>query len=354
MMDNVNQEHLLDRLKVKIYLFILPFIIFATGIGWMMDFFYSDDPISFSSLLFPILDIWLLISFIYILIKKHFPRFMEISSLALVMFIYLVWFANAMNFNLSAGSMSGGLGEFTNWVPLFFIFVFLIFDRKLALAVSIFIFLATVVIGISISIFHKQSFSIQTYDSLIQFYISNAVYIFALYFLQSLKVGFLQNEAMQQLANTDYLTGLPNRRFIDRKLNEITSQQVLFSVILFDIDYFKHINDRFGHDVGDIVLKKFAALILENIRNEDLVGRWGGEEFMIVANGFSVKEAAALAERLRALVEAAHFPHGEVVTASFGVTEFRVKERLQELLKRADIALYVAKANGRNKVAIEI
>lgn len=353
-MDNVNQEHLLDRLKVKIYLFILPFIIFATGIGWIMDFYFTEGPISISSFLFLILDIWLLISFIFILIKKRFSRPMEISSFALVMFIYLVWFANTMNFNLRVGSLSGGLGEFTNWVPLFFIFIFLIFDRKMALMVSIFIFLTTVVIGISVSIIHNQHFSIQTYDSLIQFYLSNAIYVFALYFLQSLKVGFLQNEAMQHLANTDYLTGLPNRRFIDRKLNEMKNQPAPFSVILFDIDHFKHINDRYGHDVGDKVLKKFAFLIQENIRAEDIVGRWGGEEFMIIANGVTFQEAAEFAERLRKLVEESYFLHGEIVTASFGVTEYKLKERLQELLKRADIALYLAKANGRNKVEIEM
>lgn len=351
---NSNPEYILQRLKVKIYMFILPFVVIATGIGWIMDFFYSDIPITFDSFLFPLLDIWLLFCLIYIFVTKRFPRIFEIISLSIAILIYFIWFANTMSFNIQEGSLSGGLGEFTNWVPFFFIIVFLIFDQKMALFVSMVIFTTTVVIGLGMSLIFKQEFTLQTYDSLFQFYISNAVYILALYYLQRFKLAFIQNEAMQHLADTDYLTNLPNRRLIEKKLNENSNRDLEFSVILFDVDHFKKVNDRFGHDIGDKVLKEFANLIQENIRDKDIVGRWGGEEFIIIANDLNAKQAVVFSDRLRKLIEEAAFSHQNKVTASFGVAEYRQKEKIKDVLKRADIALYMAKENGRNKVEILI
>jgi diguanylate cyclase (GGDEF)-like protein len=257
-----------------------------------------------------------------------------------------------MRYNIQEGSLSGGLGEFTNWVPFFFIVVFLIFDQKMALFVSMVIFVTTVVIGLGMSLYYRQEFTLQTYDSLLQFYISNAVYILALYFLQRFKIAFIQKEAMQHLANTDYLTNLPNRRLVEKRLHENSNRDIEFSVILFDVDHFKKINDTFGHDIGDQVLKEFAKLIQENIRDKDIVGRWGGEEFVIIANDLNAKQAVVFSDRLRKLIEETTFCHLTKVTASFGVAEYRQKEKTKDVLKRADIALYMAKENGRNKVEI--
>lgn len=344
----------LERLKVKIYTFILPFVIIAIGVGWTMDFFFSNSGVTLSSLLFPILDVWLIFCYIYILTKRHFPRSLEIISLTIVFTVYLIWFTNTMNYNIQKGSSSGGLGEFTNWVPLFFIIVFLIFDQRIALILSMIIFSATVTIGIGMNLYFKQHFELQTYDSLIQFYISNAVYILALYYLQRFKLAFIQNEAMQHLANTDYLTNLPNRRLVEKKLSEKMKSDQTFSVILLDVDHFKNINDTYGHDIGDQVLKEFSRLIQDNIREQDIVGRWGGEEFIIIANRLSGKQAVIFSDRLRKLIENTSFCHKEQVTASFGVAEYLQKERGQDILKRADVALYRAKENGRNNVEILI
>jgi diguanylate cyclase (GGDEF)-like protein len=257
-----------------------------------------------------------------------------------------------MKTNILGGSISGGLGEFTNWVPLFFLVVYLIFDQRIALVVSTIIFSTTVVIGIGMNLYYQKQFQLQTYDSLIQFYISNAVYILALYFLQRFKMAFIQNEAMQHLANTDYLTNLPNRRHIEKLLSDSIKNNLSFSVILLDIDHFKRINDTYGHDTGDIVLREFAHLISDNIRDKDVVGRWGGEEFIILASDLDGKQAAIFANRLRKLIEEKTFSHKEPVSSSFGVAEFNLKERPQDVLKRADIALYKAKENGRNSVEI--
>jgi diguanylate cyclase (GGDEF)-like protein len=351
-MEKTNTENILEGLKIKIYLFILPFIILATGIGWGMDFFLSDQPITFDSYLFPILDLWLLYCFIYILVKRKFPRTLEIISLSIVIFVYFFWFANTMKINILRGSISGGLGEFTNWVPLFFLVVYLIFDQKMALLISTIIFSATVAIGVGMNLYYKQHFQLQTYDSLIQFYISNAVYVLALYYLQRFKMAFKENEAMQHLANTDYLTNLPNRRHVEKKLGDNIKSNNPFSVILLDIDHFKDINDTYGHDTGDVVLREFAHLIQDNIRDKDVVGRWGGEEFIIIANDLDGKQAVIFSNRIRKLIEEKTFSHREPITSSFGVAEYNQKDRLQDVLKRADVALYKAKENGRNNVEI--
>jgi diguanylate cyclase (GGDEF)-like protein len=352
MVGNSNPEYILEKLKIKIYMFILPFVVLATGIGWFLDFFYSDNPLTLDSFLFPLLDIWLLFCLIYIFMTQRFPRTLEIISFSIAIMIYFIWFANTMKFNIQEGSLSGGLGEFTNWVPFFFIVVFLIFDQKMGLFVSMVIFVTTVVIGLGMGLYFKQDFTLQTYDSLLQFYISNAVYILALYYLQRFKLAFIQKEAIQHLAHTDYLTNLPNRRLVEKRLNENSNRGLDFSVILFDVDHFKKINDTYGHDIGDQVLKEFANLIQENIRDKDIVGRWGGEEFVIIANDLSGKQAVVFSDRLRKLIEETSLSDNCRVTASFGVAEYRQKEKTKDVLKRADIALYMAKENGRNRVEI--
>jgi diguanylate cyclase (GGDEF)-like protein len=347
-----DEENVLEQLRIRSYLFILPLVIIAIGFGWTMDFFYSNIPTTLSSFLFPVLGFWLLGNLIYILQKNSFPRILELTSFSAVMGLYFIWFGNTLISNIKLGSLSGGLGEFTNWVPLFFIYVALIFDKKMALIVSMVIFITTLTIGIVIGFLHHDAFDVQTYDSLIQFYMSNAAYIFALFFLQVLKTAFIQKEEMQHLAHTDHLTNLPNRRLMEKNLQDNIKDNKEFSIILLDIDHFKLINDTYGHDVGDQVLRAFSSLIQENIRDHDMVGRWGGEEFIIIANRLGGKQAAIFTERLRKLIEATSFIHKEKVTASFGVTEFRQSERLQDVLKRADVALYLAKENGRNIVEI--
>lgn len=156
-------------------------------------------------------------------------------------------------------------------------------------------------------------------------------------------------------ANTDVLTGILNRR----RAMEVLAREVRrshryhrdLSVILFDIDHFKKINDEYGHPVGDKVLKSFASLADARIRDLDLLARTGGEEFMVVATETSGPGAVDLAERLRVAVETANFGIDQVVTASFGVSQLRPGESFAALMQRADERLYWAKRGGRNQVA---
>jgi diguanylate cyclase (GGDEF)-like protein len=159
---------------------------------------------------------------------------------------------------------------------------------------------------------------------------------------------------LEFLASTDKLTGAWNRRHFEQvasaEINRLGRHYDLLSLLILDIDYFKSINDNYGHDVGDIVLAGVSHLIKNNIRESDILARWGGEEFVILAPSTSITEAVELAERLRLVIASHHFPEVKNITASFGVAQFQTGENLHKCLKRADDALYHAKNSGRNTV----
>ncbi len=161
------------------------------------------------------------------------------------------------------------------------------------------------------------------------------------------------------LAVRDELTGLYNRRFMIAHLPEVIKnvmkqEKKRLAVLLLDIDRFKNINDYWGHDTGDAILRRAAALFAEVLRKDDEIYRIGGEEFLAVLPNVGMKEAYAIAQRLCALIDDTHFVVGEAVvpvTISAGVGLFQPGERVQNLLKRADEALYRAKNLGRNQAA---
>lgn len=163
-----------------------------------------------------------------------------------------------------------------------------------------------------------------------------------------------------ELAVTDPLTGLNNRRYLDNHLNVLFNRSMArgrpLSVLITDIDRFKHVNDTYGHDGGDQVLKEFANRVRSTVRGADLACRYGGEEFVVVMPDTSPEVAAAVAERLRAAIESTSFllkSSGETlnITASFGISS-RIASVItpDQLMKQADLALYEAKNTGRNRV----
>ena len=125
-----------------------------------------------------------------------------------------------------------------------------------------------------------------------------------------------------------------------------------FGVIMIDIDYFKKVNDEFGHQIGDKVLQELSHIIKSNSRATDIVGRWGGEEFLIISTETNLDELLSLANKLRNKICSYKFINGEYKTASFGVSIYHKNENINALIKRADEALYKAKENGRNKVEV--
>jgi diguanylate cyclase (GGDEF)-like protein len=164
---------------------------------------------------------------------------------------------------------------------------------------------------------------------------------------------------LTHLATTDPLTGLHNRRSMtDLAAYEIVQRKrhgEPLSVVLADIDHFKQINDRHGHEVGDAVLAAISLALREAVREQDSIGRWGGEEFLILMPQASLAQASMVAERLREQVQQMAFtPNGKPlqITMTMGVSEHQSDELLDQLIRRADEALYRGKAQGRDQVVL--
>lgn len=165
---------------------------------------------------------------------------------------------------------------------------------------------------------------------------------------------------VERQALVDSLTGLANRRSVEDTLRSELARAARFGdsvcVVLADLDDFKQVNDRHGHAAGDEVLKAFAAALQGTVRESDVAGRWGGEEFALVLPGTDADGGARLAERARAAIEAreVRMPDGELltVTASFGVAAYPESHEVGEVLAAADSALYAAKREGKNRVAV--
>jgi diguanylate cyclase (GGDEF)-like protein len=165
---------------------------------------------------------------------------------------------------------------------------------------------------------------------------------------------------LEELAITDFLTGLFNRRQFDKVLQQEWGRMKRygsqFALLLLDIDHFKQVNDRFGHQAGDEVLRKIAEILRAEVRVEDVVARFGGEEFAIIALNVHSKRARDLADRLRETVEASPMPAGvDQVTISIGsaaTSDMTRRDHEEDLIACADKALYIAKERGRNRVEV--
>lgn len=173
------------------------------------------------------------------------------------------------------------------------------------------------------------------------------------FYADSLRENFNEN---LEMVVADPLTGLGNRRYFDRTIeplfDELEMKSTPFSIMVFDIDHFKRVNDILGHDMGDQILKEIAARLVTNMRAVDVVARYGGEEFMIAMPETKAEEALIAADRVRSLIAGTPiFVDGEAlqVTISVGVAEVEPGESLRDVFKRADGALYKAKQAGRNK-----
>ena len=168
-----------------------------------------------------------------------------------------------------------------------------------------------------------------------------------------------KNRLLEELALTDSLTGLPNRRAIEdwavRQLSGAVRHRFPFWVVMADLDSFKNVNDTYGHQAGDTVLKKFAELLRANTRASNICGRIGGEEFVVVITHTEKSNIQVVVDRIRHQLESEPFTFGGrtlKVTASFGISGFERGEALMfdQLIREADLALYAAKRAGRNRI----
>ena len=165
------------------------------------------------------------------------------------------------------------------------------------------------------------------------------------------------NRELKEMSIRDGLTGLYNRRKLDEEMSDVYRKALRygsgFSVIIIDVDHFKYINDNYGHDTGDAVLREMAGLLERNIRDVDICGRWGGEEFLVICPRTDLQYAVYAAERLRTTIAEYEFLKAHTVTASFGIAAHYADSTPELMLKQADSMLYRAKTAGRNRVEYE-
>ncbi|MCX8159176.1 MAG: sensor domain-containing diguanylate cyclase [Candidatus Pacearchaeota archaeon] len=165
---------------------------------------------------------------------------------------------------------------------------------------------------------------------------------------------------LEEMAFVDFLTGLPNRRMFEKILNaaleEMNRGKKIFGIIFMDIDDFKKINDNYGHEIGDIILKMVSRKISNMLRPYDFVGRWGGEEFVALISHVNDEKLYSIASRIRSAIEKMSVFNGEhliKVTLSLGATMANENDSVGSIISRADELMYMSKISGKNKVTIE-
>lgn len=334
----------LDDLKRGIYLWVLPFVALTALIN-----FIATGTRAFDLLVNGGLVLWFILSWFWAYFKKSL-RFGEYSNLLLITMYLLVTIYDVIHHHL-AKTGAGSLGDFIIWVPLYFMFIFITLGIKKGLLFAITVFLMTLAFGIA----DFKHLSAESIDSVTQFYFAVVVYILVLYYAQHLYRSYTEVAILKKYAYIDSLTNIANRHQIDRWLEEkfraAKEEGKPFSIIFFDIDHFKKVNDVFGHKIGDCVLKELSAIISGNLRDGDQFGRWGGEEFILITNS-NGGQAFEKAEHFRKMVENHRFKGAGRLTASFGVTEYCLNDNIDSLLNRADEALYRSKNCGRNRVSL--
>lgn len=164
-----------------------------------------------------------------------------------------------------------------------------------------------------------------------------------------------QNEQLHESATYDNLTGIRNRAYLEACVAEKLSEPIPrpMSMILFDLDHFKAVNDTYGHDTGDQVLIRIAGIVQNSIRKTDIIARWGGEEFIVLLPDSMIDEACIAAEKIRSAVEQAPYSNVGKITVSLGVAEYQAGEFLHDWIKRTDVEMYKAKNGGRNRISCD-
>jgi diguanylate cyclase (GGDEF)-like protein len=244
--------------------------------------------------------------------------------------------------------------EVLAWFPALYLFSFALFSKLRALLFSVGFLMATLLLSQIGPVPAPESARL----GFLEVYIANLGCIGFIFTLSALKERYAETRdlaaALRQSADTDYLTGIPNRRWMERQIDgelaRCAARGQPLSLVMLDVDRFKVINDEFGHDAGDRVLQRVATVLEVSIRTRDMLARWGGEEFVIALPGIALEAGVEVSERIRRVLEAQRGARGPTATASFGVTAAVVGDDVTSLVRRADDALREAKRSGRNRV----
>ncbi len=279
--------------------------------------------------------------------------------------LYFVIYTQGIIYAPSGSYSFYDVGTFPQWFPLTYLTAFLFLRRKTAISFSVVIYGSILIPFLLSLLLNRVEFSNRLqYPIILHMLAAHPIYVALLLGVSILQEAFIRTtayaEAMSTAAQIDCLTQIPNRRSLTERLQVQLAQfqsgqmESSFAVVLLDVDRFKLINDTFGHAMGDQVLIAIANILQARLRHQDLIGRWGGEEFLLIAQDATVVEAARTAERLRAVICEQVACEDTIVSASFGISFAMMDDTLESLVQRADEALYLAKERGRNRVEVTV
>lgn len=335
----------------NLFVYLMLIGIAVIGIIWGLEEYYmvimAYDRIGYSISI---------VAAICSLILTHFYRRANLAKILLFGYISLYLISLTLISYISS-ARSGDLYSFAStlqWVPILYLVAFLFLPVRQAIfsSIAIYVLLISLLLLTHMGFIATKSSSLQALAFNIS--LTHAVYLFCMIGVMRLKQtqkdSQLKALQMEQAANNDGLLGIGNRRLLQTELNARVAKHTPFSLLLIDIDFFKAINDIHGHLVGDDILREISQCMSDNLRPQDTIGRWGGEEFLVIANGAKFDTALNLAERLRSAVESHAFAIVGKVTISIGVAQFHENTSVSQTFAEADKALYKAKGAGRNQV----
>lgn len=335
-------------------LVMLNFLLWMTSGVYLILYFLNS--LYFNSLTIAIFDGVVFLISVFTILDLHlngvYKRAVFIGSVNLAFFL-LAYVNINQNFDFSLF-----------WTLLFPIFVIVLMEHTTGIIVTgIFYIILFSMAYSGIGVWNNGEWNL---ESFINFVIASVGFSYFVYVYESLIHSFgielqytRQKEdeylkELHRLSVTDSLTKLYNRRRINEVLHEYGENAKRyrdpFSLILFDVDNFKYVNDNFGHNIGDQVLITIANIAKNSLRVSDYIGRWGGEEFLILLPKTEKGDAVVIAEKLRAEIQNTLFPEVSHVTCSFGVAEASEPVDVDDIVNNADKALYYAKNNGKNCV----
>jgi diguanylate cyclase (GGDEF)-like protein len=346
--------------KQRILKFLL--IIGTTAILtlWLFES-YEQRLMAIDQVAYPLLIVTFLASLIILQFKPATLPIIEVLSFA-TLTIYMMIYVYAIIYRLVPNITIYDMATFTQWFPLVYTAAFMFLTTRQARIASVLIYLVMLFPTLQQQIFNASPFMSSDISALLlNMNVSHPVYITVLAGIAELKENFVQArndaEKLSIAANIDYLTGVANRRAtvkaLQQAIDQVHATNQVLGILLIDIDHFKQINDTFGHDSGDLVLITFAEAIRTILPADIPFGRWGGEEFLAIAMPTTRDAAIQCAEQIRSQLETIDYTEVGRVTASFGIAIVTADDTLETLVKRADLALYRAKENGRNRVEIE-
>lgn len=348
-------EEVLTNLRIHILRIIL-----ISGLGgvlliWLNNsFFQTLDAIDIIA--YPIFVIVMLALVILLSWRPHYYFFIILTS-------FLVFIAYTINYAIHTLAIKKGLeGMFSlvtylQLISLLYIMFFIFLKGRMipSIASITLIFISGIIVFMVLDETPREVFVISA-PALINIFVLQGLQVAFLIAFTQIKGQYTQmrsrTEELIHMATIDYLTGIANRRHIENVISHhFGSSPKDLSIIMLDIDHFKQVNDTYGHDAGDQVLVCVARKLCDHVRSSDTIGRWGGEEFIVVAPNTDPEQAARLAERLRFVLDE-NTSKDFTLTASFGVAVYRNGDTPDSLVKRADKAMYRAKQLGRNCVEL--